>query len=371
MKHNAPCQTIFLSIITLLVLSGCSSFGSRNIPRDRFDYNEAIAQSHNQQMLLNIVRFRYLEVPNFLAVSSVITSYQYDGKVGLSGTSTSSPSTEIISGNANLGYAEKPTITYAPLSGQDFAFRLLKNISVEGIFSLGHAGFPMDLLMEIGLHRINDIKNMGFGAVPAPGPLEADKQFERESQDLTRFQRVLKLILVLTDKGILEARRIKNGEKEYTQLHFPNNASPDMQKLVDELKATLDLDPNLNNFRVTSRTTGREKDEITIQSRSLMAMMGFLARGVVVPDEDEQAKKIVVFPESAKKNILAHAPLKIYSQKEVPVDPYIAINYRDYWFYIDRTDTRSKRTFATLLIIYQLQAPSQGIQAPLLTLPAG
>jgi hypothetical protein len=102
-----------------------------------------------------------------------------------------------------------------------------------------------------------------------------------------------------------------------------------------------------------------------------MAMMGFLARGVVVPDEDEQAKKVVVFPENAKKNILANAPLKIYSQKEVPVDPYIAINYRDYWFYIDRTDTRSKRTFATLLIIYQLQAPSQGTQAPLLTLPAG
>ncbi|MBW1792302.1 MAG: hypothetical protein JRJ14_08630 [Deltaproteobacteria bacterium] len=371
MKHNASCQTIFLSIITLLVLSGCSSFGSRNIPRDRFDYNEAIAQSHNQQMLLNIVRFRYLEIPNFLAVSSVITSYAYDGSVGLSGTSNATPSNEIITGNANLGYAEKPTITYAPLAGQEFAIRLLKNISVEGIFSLGHAGFPMDILMAIGLHRINDVKNMGFGGVPAPGEVDIDKQFMKESQDLTNFGHVLNLLLTLEEKGVLEARRIKNGEKEYTQLHFSTDISPAMRKLVTELKATLNLDPNLNAFRVTSRTTGRDKDEITIQSRSLLAMMGFLGRGVMVPPEDEEAKKVVVFPESAKKNILAHAPLKIYSQKEVPVDPFVAIKYRDYWFYIDRTDTRSKRTFGTMLVLFQLQAPSQGTQAPLLTLPAG
>jgi hypothetical protein len=371
MKQIIFFRNVILFFILLISLSGCTSFGSRNITTDRFNYNEAITQSNSQQMLLNIVRLRYLEMINFMAVSSVITSYEYDGKIGLSATSNADPSNEIITGSANLSYKEKPTITYAPLDGQDFAFRLLKNIPIDGIFSLGHAGFPIDLLMAMGLNRINNIKNMGFGGVPTPGELEADRQFIEESQDLTRFSRVLKLLITLEERGVLEARRVKNDDKEFTQIHFISDTSPTMKKLVVELKATLDLDPTLNVFRITSRTTGRDKDEITIQSRSLLAIMAFLSRGVFVPEEDEKAKKVVVYPESAKKNILTHAPLKIYSQKEVPIDPFIAVKYRGNWFYIDRTDTTSKRAFGTLMVIYQIQSPSQGTQTPLLTLPAG
>ena len=79
MKQYVSALIPILALISLLILNGCTSFGSRNVTRDRFNYNEAIAQSHSQQMLLNIVRLRYLEMPNFLEVSSVITSYSYDG----------------------------------------------------------------------------------------------------------------------------------------------------------------------------------------------------------------------------------------------------------------------------------------------------
>lgn len=102
MKHSISFQITIIFLITLFLLSGYTSFGSRNIARDRFNYNEAIAQSHNQQMLLNIVRLRYLEIPNFLGVSSVITSYSYDGSFGLSGTSNANPSNEIITENPTL-----------------------------------------------------------------------------------------------------------------------------------------------------------------------------------------------------------------------------------------------------------------------------
>jgi hypothetical protein len=57
----------------LLILSGCAAQGARRIPADRFDYNAAIARSTREQMLLNIVRSRYMEVPVFLTVSSVLT----------------------------------------------------------------------------------------------------------------------------------------------------------------------------------------------------------------------------------------------------------------------------------------------------------
>ena len=57
--------------------------GAKRVPADRFDYNAALAQSTREQMLLNIVRSRYLEVPVFLTVSSVLTQYEYDRSVGL------------------------------------------------------------------------------------------------------------------------------------------------------------------------------------------------------------------------------------------------------------------------------------------------
>ena len=112
-------------------------------------------------------------------------------------------------------------------------------------------------------------------------------------------------------------------------------------------------------------------DEISIQSRSLLAMISFLAKGVDVPNEDREAGRVVLLPDETKKALDAHGVLRIRSQKEKPVDPYVAIRYRNYWFYIDNTDTTSKRTFSTLQVLFQLQAPSRGNKAPLLTLPTG
>jgi hypothetical protein len=71
-------------------LIGCVSIGPRTIPRDRFDYGTAIADSRKEQLLLNIVRLllnivplRYLEAPVFLDVASVINQYSLEGQLSL------------------------------------------------------------------------------------------------------------------------------------------------------------------------------------------------------------------------------------------------------------------------------------------------
>jgi predicted small lipoprotein YifL len=46
----------FLLIISLLALTGCATIGPDTVPRDRFDYNTAIADSWKEQTLLNIVK---------------------------------------------------------------------------------------------------------------------------------------------------------------------------------------------------------------------------------------------------------------------------------------------------------------------------
>jgi hypothetical protein len=54
--------------------SACSSIGPVAVQYDRIDYSSAIATSWKDQMVLNIVKFRYLDAPVFLDVASVVSS---------------------------------------------------------------------------------------------------------------------------------------------------------------------------------------------------------------------------------------------------------------------------------------------------------
>ena len=79
MKRNCS-----ICILVVCILSGCMSIGPATIARDRFDYVSAISESWKDQMLLNIVKLRYADVPVFLDVSSVISQYGLEGIVNFS-----------------------------------------------------------------------------------------------------------------------------------------------------------------------------------------------------------------------------------------------------------------------------------------------
>lgn len=111
-NKNARCQAVVLILAALFLMAGCAARGAKRVPRDRFDYNAAVAQSTREQMLLNIVRSRYLEVPVFLTVSSVLTQYEYDSSIGADAIlEFGSGTTDRAIGSANLRFSERPTIT--------------------------------------------------------------------------------------------------------------------------------------------------------------------------------------------------------------------------------------------------------------------
>jgi len=109
---KASYRCALLVAAALFLISGCAAQGAKRVPADRFDYNAAIAQSTREQILLNIVRSRYLEVPVFLTVSSVLTQYEYDRSIGLGAIlEFGSGTTDRGTGEANLRFSERPTIT--------------------------------------------------------------------------------------------------------------------------------------------------------------------------------------------------------------------------------------------------------------------
>lgn len=366
---------INIVLLGLLVLSGCTSIGAKKLPEDRFNYNAAIVQSRNEQMLLNLVRLRYVEIPDFLRVSSVITSYSYQGNIGVGTTQAEGNSVpDLFRGDANLSYSQQPTITYIPLAGQEFALRMFRPIPVNALFTLGDADWQVDILLQIMLQRINDVENMSFAQLPSPGQMDKVQRFQREMEKLKRFQRVLKRLILLLDNQALEvyqARQMEDERQPSLTVRFKRDLPANIQALSDELRHELNLDPDIDDFVITERMMRREADEITIKSRSLMSVMSFLSRGIDVPKQDRDDGRVVALPPMVREKILALLPLHVHTQKQRPQDPYVAVRYRNDWFYIDHSDIKSKRTFAAMLVLFQLAAPTARGVAPVLTLPAG
>ena len=63
--------------------------------------------------------------------------------------------------------------------------------------------------------------------------------------------------------------------------------------------------------------------------------------------------------------------IRITSSPERPADAFVAVPYRDHWFWIDDRDMPSKRLFSFLFFIFTLVESGTKESPPVLTIPAG
>lgn len=364
------------AMLVLLTVAGCGNLGARHMPADQFDYNKAIARSIQEQMLLNVVRLRYFEAPVFLGVSSVLTQYAWQGTVGVTGQQGFNiggglESSSFIGGSALAQYLDRPTITYLPIEGDDFARRMMTPISVDLVLGLGEAGYPTDILLRAGINRINDVQNMA-GGIPAPGDVDPALQAVRERENLARFQSLISLMMKLNFYNAYEVqRRDVNGEQQRVLVFSPVQ-SPEVAPLVDQFKTILGLDRTKNVFRIVDRRMGRGVDEITIQTRSLFQIMGFLALGVEVPpDQQQQTRMIGTGATAATGGDGQGVPFRVRWSTHRPADAFAAVEYNGYWYSMASTDIESKRGFNLMIHGFRLLAPERAAAAPVLSLPTG
>ncbi len=342
-----------------IAVAGCGTVGPGTMTRDRFDYTGAISESWKKQMLLNLVKLRYSDAPVFLDVSSIISQYSLETSVNAQASWD-----EYLLGNSQaLGaggrYVDRPTITYSPLTGEQFTRNLLTPIPPASIVSLVQAGWPVDRIFLVCVQSVNGIDNR---AGTAAFSREADPDFYRLISALRRVQR----------SGPVGARVERRGDQVDTVMFFERAADEPTGEDVETVKQLLGLASDTSKFRLVYGRVAESSDELAVLSRSLMEILLEMSTYVSVPKDDlDEGRVMPVLATSMAEQTDVARVIHVYSGKDTPADAYVAVKYRDYWFWIDDRDPRSKAMLTFLMIVFSLTETGGASGVPLVTIPAG
>jgi hypothetical protein len=344
-----------LAALALLAGGACKSVGPPRTVQDRFDYAEALSRSWKEQMLLNLVKLRYADAPVFLDVSSVISQYSLQGQVTAGGEFPGITGTNAAAVGGTLQWADRPTITFAPLTGQKFTKSLLTPITPTAVMDLIQAGWPMDLTFRVAVRAVNGIR------------ASTRSHLTGQAED-PRFPKILDALRRLQDKGGISIR-VQKKDKEETSLLVVSKLD-DPESLADRkfLAETLDLEPGAEHYTLAFGALSTSRTEVALLTRSMLEILTDLSFDVQVPPPHEQDGRVGT---PLPPEIRRASSFKVLTGTNRPADAFAAIRYENYWFWIDDRDFPSKRALSFLLVLTALAETGANVEPPALTLSTG
>jgi hypothetical protein len=341
--------------------------------------------------------------------------------------SAAAHATTSVGGSAT--FMNKPTINYAPVRGDALASTMIEPLNPLRVLKSLQVGWPADYILPLTVRSINALRNpfddCFFDLVKAFRLLQKEGVIRITVEEPVE-PKVTKVpdnyTVTLKDKrGVTEKKRsVKESESKdkkkkedstigYLVLNNDLAAKvPEGVEMVKALKKAL-LQSDCKDEPVIPRSVGAyEKFEIIdgdhefpgesqnpfdkkiyLQTRSILQILALYSKLVDVPPEH----KVKTEPNSAgsmseeewraaqerresqeivRNKLKAKLPitLHIHYDKVCPKGAFVAIEYRDYWFYIDDDDFASKDTFSSLAgILCMSETGTPKEQTPLLTLP--
>ena len=346
-----------LCLASAVVFVGCTHMGPRTVAVDRFDYGTAIADSWKQQTLLNIVKLRYMDLPMFLDVSSIVAGYSLQTGVTVAGV----VSTEgAIQGNygsvgAQAVYTDRPTISYVPMTGEKFLRGLITPIDPKNIFFMLQSGYPADFILGLTVESLNGVRNRSS----AGGTVrEADPDFVRALELLHEVQAADAVGMRVEDDKAKGASGVVFFRRD--------GMSDDIAAKVAEIRRLLKLQGESTRFTLTYSPMPGAAGELAVNSRSLLQIMGAFASYLDVPEEHLQDHSALPAFENVESR---QQRVRIHSGKGKPAGAFAAVHYQDYWFWVDKGDWQTKRALTAVMFFFTL-ADTGGAQLPLITIPA-
>jgi len=379
-KRTRALLRLTACLAAAVALQGCQSIGVSSVYRDRIDYGGAIADTWKEQTLLNIVKMRYFDTPTFLDVSSVISSYQLQGDVRLA--SEIFPYAR-VDRNRTVGvsgsFTDRPTISYSPLSGEKFVNSLLRPIPPQAVFGMILSGHQAEFILRATVRAINDIYNQS--ASPARAR-EEDPAFTQLVAALRRIQQAGALGMRIEPHVIPREAPAPGGgagpraergavRAETTWIFFRDKVSGELERDIHAVREALGIAPDVKEMRLVFGSLGGGGSEVAVLTRSIMEILTELSAGVEVPEQhiaEGRARPMTEITGMAGSGRYPIARIKV--SDEPPPDAFVAVRYRDRWFWVDDRDFASKRVFTFLRMFSSIAETGVTPQLPVLTIPA-
>jgi hypothetical protein len=359
-------RLISLFFSAALAHSGCQHIGPPTIAGDRLAYNKAISDSWKQQMLLNIVRLQYRDMADFVDISNASQNYTLTGTAQASFGGSIYPWDKMLTNlMPNLmgtrTRMDNPTVTYTPQSGSDFTKNLIAPIKPPELFNLIEEHYSN--VINFAVESINGVrnypKNTKFREV-AEAILEAyckgDIRFPIEIDPDSKEKKVFMVIEEQDSKPYEPCPELLRYVR-YRPLYRIPVSTP-----VAVTRKTLRLKAAVTKFEIVAGTRPTKETEIAVRTRSPISTMIWLSNYVPA-----KIGKALTDPEALTD---CDPPLKVHIDSTKPGDKYVAIKYRDNWFWIDWDYGRNSQAMIYLRTLLALADTGARPTAPVLAIPA-
>ncbi|MCU0810639.1 MAG: hypothetical protein MUE59_06315 [Thiobacillaceae bacterium] len=361
-RRPAVSKLLAAALAAALLTAGCTHFGPESLRATRIDYNRAIQQTNDQELLLNLVRLRYRDTLYFLNVERVASSLEITSTMAATAELPSGAANTFTLGEASYSFMENPTVFYLPLEGEKFVRQMMTPFNLNLLVLLTTSGWSVERVFTVMLREINGIKNAPSASGPTPS----------EAPEYRTFQEAMQLLRAIQKRDGFDLGRIPDDESAL-ELRFARGESGSTE--ARRLRELLGLNPDLERFRLRLGIGRIDDATITILPRSMVSSLSYLSQSVQVP-KDHEAAGIVTLTlgkndEPFDWNLVFDNVMRIRTAPSAPQNAAIAVPYRGHWFYIDDRDLGAKSTFALLSQLFALQAGTQQGSNLQLSFPVG
>jgi len=129
-----------------VLTAGCAS--TLALDRMVLAYDQSTTDSVSKQLLLNIARARYSQPIHFTSVSSITATYRFAVNAGIGGAITGDRGGLLVPSLGGIA-EENPTVSIAPMQGDEFTQRLLTPFEEQKLTLLLRQGYDVDSLLRL------------------------------------------------------------------------------------------------------------------------------------------------------------------------------------------------------------------------------
>lgn len=353
----------YASLVALvMLLAGCAAVGPPRVERDRIEYNASITESWKRQILLNVVKIRYVEPIFFMDVGEVVASYSMEtgGTVGASRTihdASAASDFSMFELGGSAKYTDRPTVTYRPLTGSAFFRGIMSPVPLKNVLSSIESGASAEFVLNLGLRSINGFRNE---TLSANGAQPADPEFIRAIELLAALQR---------DNALHVMRKpTLPGQLPELFLKIESNRKSERVTAVHrELREVLGLEETPNAYPIGFGSIAGNGQTIMLQTFSLAQMLAAVAARLDAPGEDIANHKAI--PGRNTGNSGPFDRIMVHSSPTKPPNAFVSVEYRGNWFWVDDHDLVTKRVFSFIMLAFTLMDKGEQDSQLQLTVP--